>query len=339
MQGTPYAYYSPAGPKIPLPQHHQAVAGVLVKLFANPLDARRGMLLRLGWLEKPLRETFAGIKHPLLLASILSASLHDLGKASQHYQRKIKWLKQDDSLKFYGHEYVGFLVLIEARTIISQKLISGKDQCKDSMEQILRLAGHAVARHHSAMEHRHPSKLNYVLNDNSQRDYGIKQAIVRATSLLDLQQVVSSIPPIIKNSLPQISQRIGDAVTILKNLDQLTLVSKLAQGLADSLGGSESPTYVVRDKFFPIALKIVSGALIVADNIASHLERRESDDQTSPVHVRSWLSELAPSPGDIEELELIVKNPGSSQRLVEDALKLALGDDPYGFAKARFSAP
>ncbi len=335
MQGIPYAYYSPAGPKVPLPQHHQAVAGVLVKLFADPLDVRRGMLLRLGWLEKSLREVSVGIGHPLLLASVLSASLHDLGKASQHYQRKIKWLKQRDSLSFYGHEYVGFLILFEAYTMLSRQTVSERDQCLDSMAQALRLASHAVARHHSAMEHRHPFNVDNALKDATRSDYGITQAIERAVSSLDLQQAASSIPPIVGNNLPQIDHQIREAVTSLKNLDQQALLDKLAQGLRDSLKNTVSHSHGVWDRFFPIALRIVSGALIVADNIASHLERRESDDQASPVHVRSWLSELAPSPGDVEELELIVKDPGSSQRLVEEALKLALSDEPCGFAGAR----
>ena len=335
MQGTPYAYYSPAGPKVPLPQHHQAVAGVLVKLFADPLDVRRGMLLRLGWLEKPLKYVFVRIGHPLLLASVVSASLHDLGKASQHYQRKIKWLKQGDSLSFYGHEYVGFLILFEAYTMLSRQTANERDQCLDSMSQVLRLASHAVARHHSAMEYRHPSILYPILLDPSERDYGITQAIVRAVSSLDLQQVASSIPPIVGNSLPHIENRIREAVTSVRNLDQHALFEKLSAGLSDSLGVGASNTHMGRDKFFSVALRIVSGALIVADNIASHLERRESDDQASPVHVRSWLSELAPSTEDVEELELIVKNPASSQRLVEEALKLVLSDDPCGFAGAK----
>ncbi|MEB3860028.1 MAG: HD domain-containing protein, partial [Desulfurococcales archaeon] len=131
VAGRPLAFNG-----VPLDDHNSAVASAIALVFSNRL--RRSKLL-----SRRLDEIMEA-ECSLCVASVLSGALHDIGKSSPKYQEGI-----GRGASFWLHEMVGASIIVEAGELLIEK-----GNYRGAL--LMRLVSWAVARHHSAMEDRHP---------------------------------------------------------------------------------------------------------------------------------------------------------------------------------------
>ncbi len=255
----PCSFVDDRGECMGLREHSVRVAYSIAKLLGPRLSLRR---LAAG-------TVLGGISSvsPLLGLGVLAGLTHDLGKSSSHYREK-------GGRAYPMHEHVSALALhMAARKAGDKGLIV--------LSEFLNLAAATVARHHAAMECRHPDDLGW--DKCSRRIY----TIVKASKGLEPGDAVR-----------------GSAVDLapiwLRRYlqESISASSQLKSGMINSiLAHSQTPCIVEGRGCYRTsgtrALRIVqtvAGALIVADILVAWSER--GDLSEGKPYARSWMNEL-----------------------------------------------
>ncbi|MCE4624525.1 MAG: CRISPR-associated endonuclease Cas3'' [Desulfurococcales archaeon] len=266
----------------PLETHSINVSTALEKLFHKKLKAI------------PAKARLPGLSERLLEAGILAGLLHDLGKASQYYQDRVR---SGEPGGFKYHEYLSALIIIEA----AEKLRT--DHGMNVEAALLLLVAGAVARHHAAMKDRHPTNLlsNPILKTNQNP---LKE-INLATAGLDEQTIENAIP---LNRLPTwLRDPLHEAIHSIQKIHDNDIINiKLrenltAHNLAAKILGNETTEPLIktgtREDMTPIIIGLLyrlTGALIVSDILVAGCERRpQQGPQTA--YAKSWINELLPN--------------------------------------------
>lgn len=255
MAEWPLAY-----PGVPLARHLASVAKASRELFKEDLEV----------LSRRLRGRYpSSFDLGVLLAG--AALLHDVGKASEHYREQAK---ASGRISFYMHETAWSLVLYSvARRVLDDRQDVGVFEYLDFTARV-------IARHHAAMECRHPvdlvrrchERLSIVRRVVEKLDEGIVAGLLGelkcVASDLGVPRAVWSI--LLDESL--LRQAKGEAVRCAER--DITLLASM------------------REDF--VAVASLSGMLIVADVVvASFFEGRASDDRAAPAYALHWRGELA----------------------------------------------
>lgn len=199
----------------------------------------------------------------LVEAMYTASLLHDIGKSSIYFLNKFK-SSVSAKVSFMYHELVGALLLESA-------VMSSNDMDETTIK-LIRIIARAIARHHAAMEDRHPAKFDHVDIEN-------------------LKNILNGINIDVIDSLYKISQC---------ESKEYYLCNRAIKGLKEVL---EKRKFDIKASLNQIkrlgdereeasAVLVISGFLVVADNIAAHAARGTSDDRISPAYIMEWISEL-----------------------------------------------
>lgn len=280
--------------------HLAAVGAIAHKLFSERLTAA-------GRLAAKLRE-LTGFQHPLMLAALIAASLHDVGKTSPYYQEDRR------AESFPGHEIVGAVILLRA---CRQLDVGGKD----GLAIILRLVAWAIARHHASMRNRHPQALlGTRIRWRGQHSSSLLGEAVKALKRLrgeDRDQLVLK-------SLPQPLQKAFDGVLVdviayaVRELANSNNVQKLVwKGVREltALSGRLERLERVWNAY----VSTITGVVTVADILTASVENRETDDGMAG-YARWWTRELG---ADINSLKKLARNTNFAEETLEEALRIS----------------
>ncbi len=243
----------------PLHEHLAITSALSVELFKERLEV---IEKRIGW----ERGELVGIMG-------LTALLHDIAKSSTYYLKRFM-VSKDTKISFWLHELAG-AVLIEMARISSTGF-------EGSLDRALKVIARSIARHHSAMNNRHPRQL------------------INRISIKDLEDVLRNIDPgfvnRIRKQIPcrygnigedfcdQVFQRLSEVIeSINKDARFSGKVNDILRSTAITRAGNIEEL---------LAVYTVTGFLVIADNIAAHLGRGVSDDETSPAYIKHWVCEL-----------------------------------------------
>jgi len=235
-------------------ENEQCVSPLTRHSWAVLLVARQAVAPRL---LGPSRELdMIACKGSLKRALDIAAVYHDLGKAANRFQQNRR--------SFRLHEHVSAVILWETAEM-------AMDQDEEGLAVILKVAAGAVARHHAAMQGRHPAEI--VMQ-------GEKNTFSEISSLV--QDVPLNTPDLLANG--RIPGLIHRALEKLQN---------------DGTHGNLY--YVVRKRMDEILEMrhynhdlltdtiIVAGTLIVADILVSSMER---SNKVTKSYAKSWMREL-----------------------------------------------
>lgn len=250
-----YAEYSEDGNHIidPLYEHLSLTARLSIDLFEDRLKV---IEKRIGWREGELVE-----------AMYLAALLHDMAKSSKYY---LDMFKRYSNVKimFPRHELASALLLEMAGN-----LYTGTSIETGIFVKIVRTAARAIARHHSAMKHRHPTQAK--LQEN------VIKEIIKGIDI-DVVRKLRALSPCIRMLKSEIYDKIF-------NLLEIALY-KCCHGSHDAY------KYIVnlkRENPDEIQATIaVTGFLMLADNVVANSRRRISDDGTTSAYIKYWTYEL-----------------------------------------------
>ena len=190
--------------------------------------------------------------------------LHDIGKASKHYHKEfIK--KKSESLTFYNHELISAFLILK----------SIEDEEDSSIRKRGKLMARIVARHHSAMENRHPlrAKCNREVVKsamNLMNESFINQVLKKCEEYEQCSALSKKGFPKLQENEDLCRDRMGD----LKIVTDANALEERA------------------DDF--ILVNSLTGMLIVADNLVAIEKRRSGSttDWSTPLYIRHWQMEL-----------------------------------------------
>ncbi len=275
---------------VPLDRHNAAVA--------SAVDALLGERLRMaGLLAGPLAEA-TGLPggEALWTSAVLAGALHDVGKASPHYAGRGS---------YYGHELVGAALLLEAALGVWRDSPGGA--------LLLALAAWAVARHHAAMQGRHPLK--------AARGGGIVRAAASAVRALARAPGCLSLglPPEVRGTrleglLLDALERLGANTGRLPSLAQSLATYQGVEALAEKAPGMGAQRWAA-------LVSAASGAVIVADILVASSEGRDTDDRGGRAYVVAWLDELGPAAGRV--VQRLASSPPASPALASMAARIS----------------
>ncbi len=285
MVEEPCAYYDRQREYChPLYKHSLNVSRSIEYLFRDRLEV------------EPPAARIPGLTNRLLEAGIIAGVLHDVGKASIHYQKRVRIGRPGG---FQYHEYVGALVLSEASGLLM-------DEMKLEESALLLLAAGAVARHHAAMKNRHPTILlgGAILGGISQGIGGERKRLAdelyRAASSLDQSLVEKGVPlellppwavePVLE-ALEEITYLSRDAMisTLKESIPARRLAEKIIGGASNQLIKNSS-----RAKATSIVIGLLyrlTGSLITSDILVAGCERRPGEGPEK-AYAKSWMREL-----------------------------------------------
>ena len=273
---------------VELSLHLAAVGAGVYVLF-------RERLSKAGLVARPLLEATKSLGgNPLIIAAVLAGSLHDVGKASPYYAA---------INSFSGHEIVGAMIVYDAALSLYREGRRG-------LALITELAAWAIARHHSAMEDRHPASI------------GMSRRGSRAQSFVNnarraLEELRRS-PECLVEGLPEVLRDtwIADSLTrVLLGLSTGDVVNRLNYLI--NYEGSIASKFNVPRRSWAAYVSIASGAVIVADILVAGAEGRETDEGGGPAYVEWWRRELGESSKVVEEL---ARNPVKAGEVLREAL-------------------
>lgn len=260
---TPLAYLEVSNGKPyyePLLDHLAQTSIEIEALFSN----------RLRVLENKTRNTFNWSSGELLELARVIGLLHDIGKASRKYieefQRKLTM--QKSKLTFQQHEIVAGILVYHLSSNVEDFNARRK----------ARLAARVIARHHAAMEGRHPVKVSGYCKNEFLREAlkGIDYSVIEQVKAMcrghELCEIISKKP---------------DSNII----EGANLCNDFVKDLART---SDVPEVTARVHDF-ILLNALTGMLIVADNLVAYRNRRSrsATDDSTPLYIKHWLCELA----------------------------------------------
>lgn len=255
---------------IQLERHLESTAYLAVQLFKN----------RFGALTKALTKEFVEefIEKSNMEDIVFAVGLlHDLGKASlYYYENFIKHPGREVS--FQGHEHVISCILEKIATDKQDKLF--KAQCD--------LIAKIISRHHSAMEKRHPIKFD-------PPGY-FSEAISEMCNEKVTGFIKEKLIPISKKHGYDFTRKVLESLLgYLQNKEfckEITWFkySRSIQSFQLSGLGIDSSDKRIYDVYK--ITSILTGILIIADNLVATWERRNTDDKAGPLYVRYWQREL-----------------------------------------------
>ena len=274
---TPLAYLEVKDGKPdcePLLDHLAQTSTEIEVLFSN----------RLRVLEEKTRDTFNWERGELLEFAKAIGLLHDIGKASRKY---VEEFHEKDSKKYSEKFHQKKLALQEPKLTFSQhEIVAGiliyhlSSNIEDSDARTrARLAARVIARHHAAMESRHPAKV---------RDRCKKEFLREVLEKIDYSVIEQVRAACRGHELCEILSRKPESRVVREGNFCTDFVTELART-------SEIPESTGRIHDF-ILLNALTGMLVVADNLVAYRNRRRSKsttDGSTPLYVKHWLCELA----------------------------------------------
>lgn len=270
---------------VDLERHSASTAALLMYLFSDRL--------------RFLGEAYKYYEHqvgPLRDIAYTAGLLHDFGKSSTYYLER--WFnersKRKDKITFPYHEHVISLVILQVA------YSSGAE----STEEInaYKVVSRVIARHHSAINERHPYQLL------SQMIAGSRPFPYRHRSGAE-EEIKKALEKLCNPKVLEFAENLAEKHCNGKFCK--SLVMKIVDVLKEDCESRRVVTYVVHikdeatfklhdlgEEFLYDSYKITSslaGFLIVTDNIvSSYCEKRLSDDETAPAYVETWKRELYP---------------------------------------------
>ena len=277
----------------PLRCHNAAVGAGIYILFRERLGLD-GVDKRLG--ECPM-------KGCLLLSSALAGALHDVGKSSPHYR---------DLGSFRGHEILSAMIVYEASNILLELERSLKWEAL-----IMRIASWAIARHHAAMEDRHPSSLRPDLHEEAQK------AMDR----------LAREPGCLLESLPRAVRDSSLASVLVRALESLGKEEILNTRRITSVNKDILSPWGLDPKKWASLVAIAAGALIVSDILVAGYEGRNTDEGAGRVYVRWWHREL----GDekVERVKVLARDCDHAEEVLSRTLRPLLSRVQVGLQESK----
>ncbi|MCX8196630.1 MAG: CRISPR-associated endonuclease Cas3'' [Acidilobaceae archaeon] len=288
--------------RVPLADHLTTVALCAMELFPHELSV----------LERRL-------SFPAGRALLLAAALHDLGKASRKYDRR----GSSGKISFMYHELASAYILYRSAVQESQE-----------ERRVFWIAAKVISRHHAAMDDRHPVDIRDMIGS-------LPDVIDKVSNTIgclrpgEAENVVSEVMDKLQKRSSQLAylrNEIGSALQDLKVVrGQLSRIIKpfiMREEMCYQDAGKHGKEELRRDSrlhrdvwqfidnlarvrdrangrnYYPIIASL-SGALIVADNLVAHYERRTSDDEASENYMRHWQHELRRSGRDVSSLSCL----------------------------------
>jgi len=278
-EAWPVAYAEAGGDKVALSDlggHLKKVACLNKCLFSNRVSAVLARLELMGCHNYTIIASRSKAGDLLYVTGLL----HDLGKASSFYLSRTSDV--DCKISFYNHEHVGAIVVLLA--IIQEN---------PEVQNRATLAASIIARHHSAMEGRHP----WMLGKKTGKDRDMKDIAMAVTELLRDEDTRLKLSGILKGGLSAVAseewRRLLDA--IVKLLDSGSSI-EVDAGVVEELvsryrldGRAEDDMDCWRG--FMTLLKSASGALIVSDILEASASRGGYGG-FGRAYVNYWLREL-----------------------------------------------
>ncbi len=271
MAGQTVWAYLEKGKGTPLPVHLRSVGELSCRVVGSLAAPRRSPYSVLG------ERVGAGALRALQAAAGLAGLLHDLGKASHYYQRDKK------AKSFRGHELLSAAV---AYGVYIEYAVSDNS----SLEALLALAAWSVARHHSAMEGRHPRDAGKHANKGKLAYHPAYREAVKAAAKLE-PKLAASILVEAYQPLAAIKEPLLEAAEIVAS-DPQGMLGEAARWLA----GTEQASNIleVEAAEWLVLVETVTGALIIGDVLVAGQERRSEDEKESgwKAYAAAWLREL-----------------------------------------------
>lgn len=231
--------YAEPGRISPMAQHAAEVARLVRRLFQRRIEVA----------ERRLGLPMADIVHA-------AAVLHDMAKASRLYLREYeqRCMQGRGETAFHLHELAAAVLILHAARHVPHA----------------DLTAHAIARHHAAMERRHPAQ---ILESHHKRRDAVQRTrdVIAELDPNDLRPLADACNPHCLQILDAVRARHGDIP-----VDEY--LTELAQPPKDPKKAA--------------AVRIATGLITIADIIAAHAERRDTDDRLSKPYVRHWINEL-----------------------------------------------
>lgn len=261
---TPLAYLEVKDGKPyhePLLDHLAQTSIEIEVLFSN----------RLRVLEEKTRDTFNWERGELLEFAKAIGLLHDIGKASRKYVEEFQRKQRAEELKltFPQHEIVAGILIYHLSSNIEDS----------NARRRARLAARVIARHHAAMESRHPAKV---------RDDRCKKEFLREVLEKINYSVIEQVRAVCRgHELCEILSKKPESRVVREGNFCTDFVEELART-------SDAPKSADRVHDF-ILLNALTGMLVVADNLVAYRNRRSKSttDGSTPLYVKHWLCELA----------------------------------------------
>jgi len=272
---TPLAYLEVSDDKPdyePLLDHLAQTSTEIEVLFSN----------RLRVLEERTRNTFNWERGELLEFAKAIGLLHDIGKASRKYIEEF----HEKTSKKYSEKFQKNLALQEQKLTFPQhEIVAGiliyhlSSNIEDSnARRRARLAARVIARHHAAMESRHPAKVR----DRCKKEF-LREVLEKIN-----YSVIEQVRTVCRgHELCEILSRKPESRVVREGNFCTDFVTELARI-------SDTPESTGRVHDF-ILLNALTGMLVVADNLVAYRNRRSKSttDGSTPLYVKHWLCELA----------------------------------------------
>jgi CRISPR-associated endonuclease Cas3-HD len=273
---TPLAYLEVKDDKLdcePLLDHLAQTSIEIEVLFGD----------RLRVLEEKTRGTFNWGRGELLEFAKAIGLLHDIGKASRKYVEEFhgkisrkygekfqrKPCAEELKLTFPQHEIVASILIYHLSSNIEDS----------NARRRARLAARVIARHHAAMESRHPAKV---------RDRCKKEFLREVLEKIDYSVIEQARAMCRGHELCEILSRKPESRVVREGNFCTDFVTELAR-----TSDMREPAGRVHDF---ILLNALTGMLVVADNLVAYRNRKRSrstTDGSTPLYVKHWLCELA----------------------------------------------
>ncbi|MCC5990337.1 MAG: CRISPR-associated endonuclease Cas3'' [Thermosphaera sp.] len=272
---TPLAYLEVKDDKPyyePLLDHLAQTSIEIEVLFSN----------RLRVLEEKTRDAFNWERGELLEFAKAIGLLHDIGKASRKYVEEFhektskkysekfqrKPCAEKSKLTFPQHEIVAGILIYHL----------SRDVEDFYTRRRAGLAARVIARHHAAMESRHPAKV---------RDRCKKEFLREVLEKIDYS-VIEQVRAVCRgHELCEILSKKPESRVVREENLCTNFVEELART-------SDAPKSADRVHDF-ILLNALTGMLVVADNLVAYRNRgsKSTTDGSTPLYVKHWLCELA----------------------------------------------
>jgi len=280
-EAWPVAYAEAYGDKIVvsgLGEHLKRVACLNKCLFSNRVSAVLARLELMGCHNSTVIASRSEANDLLYVTGLL----HDLGKASSFYLSGTSDV--DCKISFHNHEHVGAVVI----------LLAGKQEDLEAYHRAT-LAASIIARHHSAMEGRHP----WMLGKKTGRDSDIDRIAKAVTELRRDEDTRLKLSNMLKDELPAVAsaewKKLLDAIIneLLHPDSSIEVNTGVVKELVNRYKFDREVENVDMDCWRGLLalLKSASGALIVSDILEASTSRGGYGG-FGRAYVNYWLREL-----------------------------------------------